>query len=65
LRRRYARKPPTLDSQRARAGAQMFLTGARSLDGITAEWLARTYNLEAKTATYMLTIARQRRERTG
>lgn len=65
MRRRYARKPPTVDSQKARAGAQLFLTGARSLDGITAEWLARSYNLEAKTAEYMLTIARQRRERAG
>lgn len=65
MRRRYSRKTPTLDSQRARAGAQLFLTGARSLDGITPEWLARTYNLEAKTADYMLTIARARRKRTG
>lgn len=61
-RRRYAHKPPATDSAKARAGAALFLTGARSLDGVTAAWLARTYHLSPKQAEYALTIARQRRE---
>ena len=63
MNRRYARKPPAVDGQKSRAGAQLFLAGARSLDHITAESLARQYRLSPKIAEYMLTIARQRRER--
>jgi len=53
--------PPGTDSPRAKASAQLFLTGARSLDHVTAEWLARSYHLKPKTAEYLLIIARQRR----
>lgn len=63
MRRRYARTPPGIDSAKARAGAQLFLSGARSLEHVTAESLARQYRLSPKVAEYMLTIASQRRER--
>lgn len=53
---------PGVDSDRARANAQLFLTGARSIDHVTVDSLARQYRLSAKTAEYMLTVARQRRE---
>lgn len=63
MRRRYSRTPPGIDSPKARAGAQLFLSGARTLDHVTVESLARQYGLSPKIADYMLTIARQRRER--
>lgn len=65
MKRRYARTLPAIDGRRARASAQLFLTGARSLDGVTAEGLARQYQLSRKLAEYMLTIERQRRERSA
>lgn len=63
MKRRYARTVPAIDGTKARAGAQLFLSGARSLDHVTAESLARQYHLSPKLAEYMLVIARQRRER--
>lgn len=63
MKRRYSRPLPATDGPRARANAQLFLSGARSLEHVTAAWLARTYNLSPKLADYMLTIANQRRER--
>lgn len=65
MKRRYSRALPAIDGAKARAGAQLFLTGARSLDGITAEWLARSYHLKPKTAAYLLAIAVQRRQANG
>lgn len=63
--RHFGYTPPGADSARARANAALFLTGARSLDGITAEWLARSYHLKPKTAAYLLAIAVQRRQANG
>ena len=59
--KRHGYTPPAVDSAKARAQAQLFLTGARSLAGVDAAYLARTYRLSLKTAEYMLTIAKQRR----
>lgn len=63
MKRRYARAAPAVDSPKAKAGAQLFLAGAKSLDHVTAESLASQYRLSLKLAEYMLTIANQRRER--
>lgn len=54
-------KPPGIDSPRARAQATSFLVGARSIDHVTVDGLARQCRLKAKTAEYMLGRERQRR----
>lgn len=61
----YSYKPPAKDSARAVANATLFLTGARSIEGVTAEDLARRYTLSIKRAEYLLTLAVQRRTANG
>lgn len=54
-------KPPGIDSSRAIAQATSFLVGARCIDQVTVDGLARQYRLKAKTAEFMLLRERQRR----
>lgn len=58
-RRRYGPKKRT--RKELRASAVLFLTGARSLDGVTAQWLARQYGLKLEDAEHMLAEALLRR----
>lgn len=60
-RRNFGTKTIGKDSAAAIQRAVLFLTGARSLDHVTAESLARSCNLSLKRAEYELTIARGRR----
>lgn len=61
----HGHKPPGRDSPRAVAQATLFLTGARSLENVTADGLARQCHLSAKRAEYMLAVAQQRRAENG
>jgi hypothetical protein len=54
---------PSRDSDRAIAQATLFLCGARSIDGVTAESLARQYRLSPQRAEYLLTLEQNRRAR--
>lgn len=55
---------PGKDSAAAKADATLLLFGTTdaAFDRITPESLARDKNLSLKVATYMLTVARQKRE---
>jgi hypothetical protein len=52
---------PAKDSARAIAQATLCLCGARSIDGVTIDHLARQYRLSPKRAEYMLMIEQRRR----
>jgi hypothetical protein len=56
-------RPPRKDSQRARAQAALFLTGARSIDHLTIETFASQYRLSTATAATMLQAEQARRGR--
>ena len=60
-RRHFGYTPPGKDTPRAVANATLFLAGARSLEHVTVDGLARQYRLSMKRAEYMLTVAQQRR----
>ena len=55
---------PGVDSPRAIANAVLFLIGARSIEHVTADGLARQYRLKPKRAECLLIQERARRERT-
>jgi hypothetical protein len=56
-------KMPGIDTPRAKASALMFLTNARSIDGVTADRLAHAHRLKPLTAERMLADEQARRSR--
>jgi len=58
-RRQFGAKQPSKAS--SRASAIMFLLNARSIEGVTAEGLARQYRLKLGEAEALLVSARERR----
>lgn len=58
-RRQFGSKKPS--KANARASAVMFLLNARSIEGVTAEGLARQHNLKLADAEALLGNARRRR----
>ncbi|MES2902668.1 MAG: hypothetical protein V4696_00640 [Pseudomonadota bacterium] len=52
---------PGVDSARAVANAALWLAGARTIDGASAETLARQYHLKTETAGRMLEAEQARR----
>lgn len=56
-------KPPAVDGPKAKAGAMMFLTNARSIADVTAESLAHSHRLKPETAAAMLAEEMGRRGR--
>lgn len=62
-RRSYGPKKRT--RKELRASAVLFLTGARSLDGVTAQWLAHQHGLNLETAEHMLAQEQLRRAGRG
>lgn len=65
FRRAPSTRLPTKDSDDGLKNATLFLVGARSLDGVTADEIARRYTLSIKRAEYMLTVELNRRARHG
>lgn len=67
MRRRQFGAParPALDSAISIAGASMFLTGARTLDHVSASQLAGMYRLSVKRAECMLLVEQRRRAERG
>mgnify|MGYP000445095519 CR=1 FL=1 len=57
----FGYSPPATDSPRAIANAVQFLIGARSIEHVTADGLARQYRLKPKRAECLLVQERQRR----